>query len=198
MRAGRVRMDSFYKYEELATLGLKTVGKDVLISRKASFYRPEMITIGDHTRIDDFAFISGAVTLGAYVHVAPFCALVGGEDDSAGIVLDDYSGLSGNVMIYAVSDDYSGEYMTNPTVPQALTNVTRARVTLGRFAIVGASSVLLPGAALGEGTAVGAMSLVTHSLPGWKICAGKPARPLRDRSRELLDKAGQLGALVNT
>ncbi len=179
-------MDSFYKREELDQLGLKAYGEDVLISRKTSIYAPERISIGDHVRIDDFVFLSGDITIHNHVHIAPYCMLIGGTG-GAGIVMHDYSGLSGRVTIYSISDDYSGEYMTNPTVPDEYLNIICGKVTINKYAIVGTSSAILPNVEIGEGAAVGAMSLVTRRLPEWKICSGIPARPIKTRSRSLLD-----------
>ena len=45
---------SFYSESELKRLGFKSVGKNVLLSRKSSIYLPEKITIGNNVRIDDF------------------------------------------------------------------------------------------------------------------------------------------------
>ncbi len=44
----------FYDSSELSKLGLKSVGKNVLISDKCSIYNPSNISIGDNVRIDDF------------------------------------------------------------------------------------------------------------------------------------------------
>jgi acetyltransferase-like isoleucine patch superfamily enzyme len=179
-------VNSFYSQEELEKLGFKALGSHVSISRKTSIYAPELISVGDDVRIDDYVFLSGEITLGKHIHIAPFCALIGGTG-GAGVVMEDYSGLSGHVIVYSISDDYSGEFMTNPTIPAEYTNVQKGRVIIHKYAIVGASTVVLPGIVIGEGTAVGAMSLVARSLPGWKICSGAPARPLRDRSNKLLE-----------
>lgn len=184
-RGGKI-MASYMCREELAGLGFKSLGQDVLISSKASIYEPEQICIGDHVRIDDFVFLSGEISLGRYIHIAPFCVLIGGTG-GAGIVMKDYSGLSGNVMVYSISDDYSGEYMTNPTIPTEFTCIRKGKVVLQRFVIVGASSVILPGVEIGEGTAVGAMSLIDRNLPEWKICGGIPGRPIKDRSKNIQD-----------
>lgn len=175
-------MSTYLCKEDLTAMGFKSLGRDVLISSKASIHAPELMSIGDHVRIDDFTFLSGEITLGCYIHIAPFCVLAGGAS-GAGIVMKDYSGLSTHVVVYAVSDDYSGDYMTNPTIPAQFTCVRKGKVVLERFVIVGASSVILPGVEIGEGTAVGAMSLVSRSLPDWKICSGNPARALKDRSK---------------
>lgn len=177
-------MGSFLSDEELEKIGFSSIGENVLISKMTSVYSPELIHIGNNVRIDDFAFLSGDITLENNIHIAPFSALIGGTG-GAGIVMKDYSGISSHVTIYAISDDYSGEYMTNPTIPSRFTNVKRGRVVLNKFVIIGASTVILPGVEIGEGTAVGAMSMVVKSLPEWKICSGIPVRVINDRSQKL-------------
>lgn len=171
--------------DELAGLGLKRCGTDVKISAKASIYHADRIEIGDHVRIDDFCILSGTVSIGRNVHVAVFCHVAGGR---AGIVLDDFSGLAAGCHVFTETDDYTGQAMTNPTVPEAFTRLTRQPVVLGRHAIIGIQSAVFPGVTVAEGTSVGAMSLVTRSTEPWSIYAGIPARKIRDRSRALLDK----------
>jgi acetyltransferase-like isoleucine patch superfamily enzyme len=91
------------------------------------------------------------------------------------------------VRIYTRGDDYSGQSLTNPTVPGKYLKIHAGSVQLGRHVIVGSGVVILPGVVIGEGAAVGALSLVKSSLSPWGIYGGVPARRLRDRSRELLD-----------
>lgn len=178
-------MNSFLSREELDKIGFKSIGKNVLISDMVRIYSPELISIGNNVRIDDFSFLSGDITLGDNIHISPYCELRGGTYD-AGIVMKNYSGCSSRVTINAMTDDYSGKYMTNPTIPAEYTNVRRDKVVIYEYAIIGATCVILPGVEIGEGTAVGAMSMVTKSLPEWKICRGIPARVLKDRSKNLL------------
>jgi galactoside O-acetyltransferase len=59
-------------------------------------------------------------------------------------------------------------------------------VIIGRYAVVGSGSVLLPGTSLGEGSVVGALSLVTKPLEPWGVYSGVPAKRLKNRSREML------------
>lgn len=181
-------MNSFYSPEELQALGLKEYGENVLISRKCSIYGAENICLGSHVRIDDFCVLSGKVELGNYVHIAAACLLYGGI---AGIRFGDYSTISSRGAVYAVSDDYSGEHMTNPTVPEVFTAVTQAPVTIGRHCIIGSGCTILPGVTLGEGCAVGSMSLVNHSTEPWGIYVGIPARRVKERSRKLLECCAQ-------
>lgn len=176
--------DSFLSYNELCKMGIKKIGNNVLISRKASIYSPERIIIGNHVRIDDFCILSGTIQISNYVHIAAYTALYGGD---AGIIVNDYSNISSRVSIYALSDDYSGRTMTNPLIPDEYKNVVHARVDIQKNVIIGTGSTVLPGVTLSEGTAVGAMSLINQSTEGWQIYAGIPARKIKERSKSLLE-----------
>lgn len=176
-------MNSFFSLEELEQLGFKSIGEGAMVSRKASIYGASHISLGDHVRVDDFCILSGNIAVGSYIHIAAFCAFYGGE---AGIAIGDFANFSSRISIYAVSDDYSGETMTNPMIPDTYKKLEHGMVKIGRHTIIGSGSVLLPGVSLGEGCSVGALSLVKHDLPEWSICAGIPARVIRPRSRELL------------
>ena len=182
-------MNSFYSDEELARLGLKKFGKNVLISRKASIYGAENITVGDHVRIDDFCILSDKITLGSYIHISAYTALYGGD---AGIILKDYSGISSRCAVYALSDDYSGAAMTNSAVPEEFRIVIKGPVVLERHVIVGSGSMIMPNVVIGEGAAVGSMSFVNKNLDAWGIYAGVPCKRLKERSMELLKKEEQL------
>jgi len=175
---------SFYTEEELKEIGFARIGKNVLISRKASIYSPELIEIGNNVRIDDFCILSGKIKIGNYVHIAAGCYLFAGD---AGIELNDFSGLSSRVTIYAVSDDYSGDFLTNPTIAEAYRGIIQGKVNLGKHAIIGAGAIILPNVSVGEGAAIGAMSLVSKSIGSWKIAVGIPAKEIKDRSKKLLE-----------
>jgi acetyltransferase-like isoleucine patch superfamily enzyme len=168
----------------LEAMGFASLGRNVKISDKASIYGAGEMRIGDNSRIDDFCVVSGSVEMGRNVHVSPFCLLAGG---TPGITLEDFTGLAYRVLVIAQSDDYSGATMTNPTVPGRYKAETRAPVRIGRHAIIGAGSIIVPGVVLAEGTAIGAGSLVLSSTEPWSIFAGTPARKLKDRRRDLLD-----------
>jgi galactoside O-acetyltransferase len=173
----------FLTNEELSHLGFKKVGRNVRISQKASIYDCEKIEIGDNTRIDDFCVLSGKIYIGRNVHIAVFCNVAGGDE---GVTLSDFAGLAYGCQIFSQSDDYSGKSLTNPTVPDVYKHETKAAVFLGRHVIVGACSVIFPGVVIGEGTAVGAMSMVTKSTLAWSIYFGIPAKKIKNRNCALL------------
>ena len=177
---------SFLSIEQINNIGFKSVGNDVFISDKANFYGASNISIGNNVRIDDFCIISAndnGIEIGNFVHVAVYCSLIGSER----ITLSDFSGLSSRVSVYSSSDDYSGSYLTNPTVSSEFTNVTSKPVFLGKHVIVGAGSVILPGVTIEEGCAVGALSLVTKSMDSYKIVAGNPAKVVKKRKTNLVE-----------
>lgn len=171
--------------EQIEAMRFAHVGAGVQISDRASFYGADKITIGDNSRIDDFCVLSagvGGIHIGQHVHVAVFSSLIGAGQ----ITLADFCNLSSRVSIYSSSDDYSGQHMTNPTVPTAYTGVVHADVMLNRHVIVGCGSVILPGVRLHEGVAIGALSLVAESCEAFGIYAGNPLRRIKARSRDLL------------
>lgn len=174
---------SFLSRAELQAIGFRNIGTDVLISRKASVYSPQLIQIGNHVRVDDFCILSGIINLGSYIHISAYTALYGGF----GIVVADYATISGRVLIYSQNDDYSGSYMTNPMVPEEYTHVEGAEVRIGKHAIIGAGSVVLPGVTINEGTCIGAMSLVKSNTEAWMMYAGVPVKLIRPRDQGILE-----------
>ena len=177
---------SFLTESEVGNLRLGSHGSAVLISRFASIHQPGRVHLGSHVRIDDFVVLStgdaGRIDIGSFVHIGAFSALFG----RGGVTIGSYASLSARVSVYTTNDDYSGEHLTNPTVLAEYTGVDIAPVSLQRHALIGAHSVVLPGVCIGEGVAVGALSLVDRSLEAWGIYAGIPAQFVRTRSRALL------------
>ena len=179
---------AYLNVEQLEQLGFRSIGENVRISDKAAIYDPERIEIGDHSRIDDFCIISGTVRIGSYCHITPMCLIAGGQP---GVDIADFCTFAYGVKIFSQSDDYTGETMVNSLIPKKYKKEIFSAVSIERHAIVGAGSVIMPGVTLREGTAVGAMSLVTRSTEPWGIYTGIPSRRRRDRSKNLLSLADQ-------
>lgn len=179
-------LDPGYFYsEELRSFGFASVGENVSIAKNCVVIGPENISIGDNVRIDAFATLiacNGWIRLGSYVHIGGFCHIAA----RGGFEMGDYAGLSQRVSIYTASDDYSGRHMTNPMVPAEYTGCRVVPIALGRHAIVGSGAVLLPGSDMGEGSALGALSLACRPVPAWEVHAGAPAVKRSERRRDLL------------
>jgi galactoside O-acetyltransferase len=172
----------FYSREELENIGFKSIGENVLISNKSSIYGAKNIEIGSNVRIDDFCIISAGekgIKIGNYIHIACYAHLIG----SGRIIVEDHAQISGKVSIYSSSDDFSGDYLVGPTVPKEFTNVKNLTVHLKKYVILGCNTVVLPGVTIEEGTAVGALSLVSKNLPEYGIYGGNPLRQIKNRTK---------------
>ena len=178
--------------DQIAQLGLAAVGDDVTISDRCSIYGASAISIGDHVRIDDFAILTARepVVIGSYVHISAFAFLSG----SFGIVIEDFVNVSPRATLLSGNDDFSGQWLPGPLVPEELRNVQGGCIHLGRHSMVGAHSVVLPGVSFGEGAVVGALSLVKEPLAPWGIYGGVPARLIRPRGHGVEELVVRLGA----
>lgn len=177
-------MSSFYSDEDLKKMGFKKIGKNVLLSKNASIYSANKISIGDNVRIDDFCILSGNITLGNYIHISASTLLFGGEN---GIIMKDFTGISSRSAIYADTDDYSGNALTNPMVPNKFRNVFGGPVVLEKHVLVGTGTTILPNITIGEGSSIGCMSLVNKSLNSWGIYVGIPCKKIKDRSKKIIE-----------
>ncbi len=182
-------MDSFYSESELKQLGLKSYGKNVKISRFARIYSPESIEIGDNVRIDDFCILSGCICLGSYIHISPYSGLFAGD---AGIEVKDFASISSQCILYSISDDFSGNSLFSPLVPDEFRGVKKQKIIIEEYGLIGTGTTLLPGAHINVGTAVGAKSLIYNKTESWKIYAGIPAKIINDRSMKMLEYAAEI------
>ena len=181
----------YYTTPELRNFGFRSIGENVEIARNCIIIGLDKISIGDNVRIDGYTSIiatGGRVRLGNRIHIGGHCHLNAAKD----LTFGDFSGLSQRVSIYTASDDYTGKALVGPCVPAWCRKVTAAPIELGRYAVVGSGSVLMPGGNIGEGSVVGALSMVTKPLEEWGVYFGIPAKRLKRRSRDLLAKEAML------
>jgi acetyltransferase-like isoleucine patch superfamily enzyme len=177
----------YYNEEQLCTFGFKSIGKNVQIAKNCTIIGLNNISIGNNVRIDGYCTIvadgNGWLNIGSFIHIGGWCFL----SAVSGITLEDFSGLSQGVRIYSKTDDYSGKYLTNPTVPGHFTGTMQGTVTIRTHVIIGSGSVILPKVTIGEGSSVGALSLVTKNLAPWGVYFGCPVKRLKSRSKRLLE-----------
>jgi galactoside O-acetyltransferase len=182
--------NQYLERSELLAMGFAAVGNHVFVSREATIVHPERVHLGSMVRIDPFSLIIARqpVRIGSHVHLGSSVTL----NAAAEIAIGDFSGVSAGTKVFTTDDDYGGDFLTGPTVDPRLTNITTAPVVLEEHCIVGANCVILPGAVLEQGAAVGALSLIKGRLDAWTIYGGTPAKKLKERSRALLVKAAEL------
>ncbi len=172
---------------------LKSCGKDVFISARAEIRRPHLVTIGNHVAIDSGAYITTKANIGDYTHISPYVTVIGGEKSE--FLLGHFATVAAGSRIIAGSDQFLGEGFTSVTVPQEFRDkVDFSTINIQRFAGVGTNAIIMPGVTIGEGSVIGAATLVTEDTEPWTIYIGVPARPYKVRKKELLlEYAKRLG-----
>lgn len=130
------------------------VGKHVDMKKGFRVSQPQNITIGD------------------YVSIGPDVIF----QAHAPIVIDEYTLIAAGVVI-VTANHFLGkrEY--------EMRHGEQRPVHIGRNCWLGAGAIVLPGVTIGDGTVVGAGSIVTKDLPAEMICMGIPAAPIKPRPK---------------
>lgn len=172
---------------------LKAAGEDVFISAQVEIRRPHLIYIGSHVAIDTGFYITTAAEIGNFIHIGPYVTVIGGGNGL--FKMGDFTNLAAGCRVICVTDTFVGDgLVTTPGIPPEMCRLKNKPVVLQPFANVGTNAVILPGVTLGEGSVIGACSLVTKNTKPWTIYTGIPARPQRLRPKEkILDYARKLG-----
>lgn len=170
---------------------LKHCGENVIIGKTVRIRQPHLVSIGDGTIIDDFTYISSALELGKYCHVASHVSISGGKGK---LTMGSYSTLSNHVSVHCSSSDYKILSMDLPSVPKELHfGGYTENVILGNFVTVGAHSCLLPGSFIPEGCALGAYTMVKKSkLKPYHLYAGNRCVDLGERELSELNRMKRL------
>ena len=179
---------NYYSREELSAWGFKSVGRDVLISRKSCIYGAENMSFGDNIRIDDFVILAGKIEMGSHIHIGAMSYLSGG---TPGIFMGDFTGISPKTYLTTSSDDYSGASMFSPVISEEFKKIKEGSIIMCTYSILGAGSIVMPKVRLAEGTAIGAMSFVRRSTQPWTTYFGIPAQIIGKRSQTLIELSRQ-------
>lgn len=108
------------------------------------------VFIGDHVRVD--LNHANQITIEDNVHIASGSRLLCHQR---------------NLTNYHVGDNYSNlDYVIK-------------KILLKRGCLIGMDSFVLPGVTVGEGSIIGAGSLITKDIPDWVIASGRPAQVLK-------------------
>lgn len=161
----------------ITQIGFKSIGDNCLISDKASFYRPENISIGENVRVDDFVIMSagdGGITIGNNVHIGVFVSLIGAGNISIG----DYAEISGRVSVYSSTNNFNSEYFYENGIRK---NIISGYVIIEDYVVVGSGCVIMPNVVIGTRSRVGALSLVKFDIGEHEICGGVPCKFIKFR-----------------
>ena len=114
------------------------------------------------------------------------------------LIMEDYSCLADDVVCDSMDKVHIGKKVV---VSQGTHIVTGSHdytdpkfrlftrpVAIGSHAWIAAEVFICPGVRIGEGAVVGARSVVTRDIPAWRVCAGDPCKPLKEREIKGKDK----------
>ena len=188
-------MSNCYTIDELLNLGVQVLGKNISISRFANIYNPKNLILHNNIRIDDFCVISckGIIEICNNVHISALCFIT----SSTRIYIGNYSAISVGTKIFGGTDDFSGEYLANPTIPPEYTNVIKGDIIILDMVIVGSNSVIMPNITIEEGVSIGANSFVNKHCESWKIYAGTPIKFIKDKSKNCLILKNKYEKIMN-
>lgn len=162
------------------------VGTGVQIFRGALILRPEVIKIGDNSRIDDFTRVEGGqgLEIGRHVHISSFCSIFAGGSCRIG----DYACMAQGSRILTGSEQLDAAMSS--VAPNEWRHVITTEVVLDHLSFLGANAVVMPGTSLAIGAVVGAGAVVTRPIGPWEVWAGVPARMIGRRDPEAVKRGG--------
>lgn len=143
-------------------------GEDNLIGGNFVFEKETgVVNIGNHCHIGGSEFISvNNITVGDYVTIG-FSSLFY-DHDSHSI---DYKDRVHDIVQETLDYENDGNLIEN----KDWSTVKSAPIVLKNHSWIGARCIILKGVTIGEGSIVGAGSVVTHDVPDWVMVAGNPA-----------------------
>jgi acetyltransferase-like isoleucine patch superfamily enzyme len=143
------------------------LGKDVQIHNFVNLYGCE---IGDNTKVGSFVEIQKGVRIGRNCKISSHTFIC------EGVCIEDEVFVGHHAVF--INDRYP-KATTNEGNLQTGKDWTVIPTMVRRSASIGSGAVILCGVEIGEGSTVGAGSVVVKNVGPHMIVAGNPARPLR-------------------
>ena len=154
----------------------KKIGENVIFEKGVLVFHPENISISNNVYIGHNAILKGyfknEMIIGDHTWIGQGCFLHSG----GGIEIGKTVGIGPGVII--ITSMHIPEKMP---IPVMYSDLDFKKVVLEDGCDIGVGAVILPGVRIGEGSIVGAGSVVTEDVEPYTIVAGVPAKGLRRR-----------------
>ncbi len=178
---------------------LRRMGTNVQIGCGVKFVNPQHISLGDNVAINDRCTLvassergitlgdsvclkhgvyldtegaNGYIELGSRVYLGTGCCLHGHQ----GLEIGEDTLLAQNVTITPFSHKFD-----DPALPIIKQGGHCRRICIGRDCYLGMCVCVLYSADIGEGSVIGAGSVVVKPVPPWSVAVGVPAKVIRRR-----------------
>lgn len=127
--------------------------------------RARLLGFGEGSSIYDSSLVLADVRVGEHTWIGPFTVL----DGSGGLTIGSYCSISAGVQVY-----------THDSVAWALSggesDYELAPTRIGSRCYIGPNSVIARGVSIGDGSVIGASSLVLHDIPAGSKAFGTPCK----------------------
>lgn len=187
------------------SFGHGQIANDVFVGKKVKVLEKKYLTIGEKTKLQDGVYIDAlsreGVQIGENVVIGRNTRIecTGGlQSVGKGVKIGDRTTFGNDCMFGAaggieIGDDVvAGQYIrfhsenhnfNDMTTLIRKQGVTHKGIKIGNNCWIGAGTVFLDGAELGEGCVVGANAVVTKKFPSNAVIVGIPARVISSRDR---------------
>ena len=179
---------------------LKHLGKNVKIGAGAKIVNPQYVSLGDNVTVsDDVTLIArgeGGITIKAGAHLCERVYLDTEDEDDGFIEVGErvYLGtgttMFGHKGLEIGDDTLIAQNVTFTPYSHIFDDPTRnifgqgghsRKVTIGRDCYIGMRVAILYSGDIGEGSIVGAGSVVVKSIPPYSLAVGCPAKVIKKR-----------------
>ncbi|MFX1443666.1 MAG: acyltransferase [Promethearchaeota archaeon] len=165
-------------YRDLRSDDFKSFGKGVEIYPLVKFAKTEVMEIGDHSRIDDFAFLYGGngIKFGKYVYIASFVSVIGGGT----LIMEDFASAGCGSRFITGTNRVHGVHISSVS-PPPVQEIIRGVIKVEKDGYIGTNAVIMPNVTIGQGAIVGACAFVNKDVEPWTIVGGIPAKIIGKR-----------------
>ena len=176
MDFGSYKMYKTHGDGSFAVEDFKKIGENVIFERCVLVFHPENISIGNNVYIGHNAILKGyyknEMIIGDHTWIGQACFLHSG----GGIEIGKAVGIGPGVII--ITSMHIPERVLKPVMHSDL---DFKKVVVEGGCDIGVGAIILPGVRIGEGSIVGAGSVVNKDVEPYTIVAGVPMKVLRRR-----------------
>jgi acetyltransferase-like isoleucine patch superfamily enzyme len=174
------------------------IGSHCFIEKNVRFNIPQKVFLGNRVIIGESSWFDiedpeSEIRIGDEVKIGRYCTFRAGPGDIfideqvnfgafnfiagyGGIEIGKYSAMGHHVVIMTYNHVFE-----DPSIPIRFQDLELNRVSIGEGVWLGTHVVVLPGVTIGDGSVVGAGSVVTKDIPPYCIAVGVPAKVIRKR-----------------
>lgn len=168
---------------------LKYCGRNIRLYPLCKMIHAENAELDDNCQIFDYVFIDAGKSLkiGKFSTITWQALIEGGATTYIGDRVFIGPGTKILTSTYELHGYFSVEHL-----PEGCGAIHYGDITINDDAYIGASCTVMPGSIIGEGTVVGANSLVKGTLEPWGIYVGTPCKKIGEREKPTQERREQI------